>query len=161
MPGQHMSKPFMHFKNTDHIPMAINPHQNKYLPNITNTFCVCVYQAEWDCHNNGQSQCSGSPGCHEGTRTFRADRVSLSFIPSAHCTLPFTFCQSVIKKRRRFSLRMLDLLFLRLDGWRMACRGIEELNRFIPTWKELRKIKYVHRGWKRWKVCILLISKTL
>uniref|UniRef100_A0A3Q2VE62 NLR family CARD domain containing 5 n=1 Tax=Haplochromis burtoni TaxID=8153 RepID=A0A3Q2VE62_HAPBU len=30
---------------------------------------------------------------------------------------------------------------IELGGWRMACRGIEELNRLIPNWKELRKIK--------------------
>uniref|UniRef100_I3JYV5 NACHT domain-containing protein n=1 Tax=Oreochromis niloticus TaxID=8128 RepID=I3JYV5_ORENI len=30
---------------------------------------------------------------------------------------------------------------IELGGWRMACRGIEELNRLIPTWTELRKIK--------------------
>uniref|UniRef100_A0AAX7VQK4 NACHT domain-containing protein n=1 Tax=Astatotilapia calliptera TaxID=8154 RepID=A0AAX7VQK4_ASTCA len=46
------------------------------------------------------------------------------------------------------NLSVLDLLaatkghaHLELGGWRMACRGIEELNRLIPNWKELRKIK--------------------
>lgn len=85
--------------------------------------------------------------------------MSLLFIPSARCTLPFTFCQSVIKKRRSLALRMLDLLCLRLGGWRMACRGIEELNRLIPTWTELRKIKYVHRGWKHGKFVFYLSPK--
>ncbi|XP_035766457.1 NLR family, CARD domain containing 5 [Neolamprologus brichardi] len=30
---------------------------------------------------------------------------------------------------------------IELGGWRMAGRGIEELNRLIPNWKELRKLK--------------------
>ncbi|XP_030586964.1 protein NLRC5 isoform X2 [Archocentrus centrarchus] len=30
---------------------------------------------------------------------------------------------------------------IELEGWRLADRGIEELNRLIPNWKELRKIR--------------------
>ncbi|XP_041853531.1 NLR family, CARD domain containing 5 isoform X3 [Melanotaenia boesemani] len=33
-----------------------------------------------------------------------------------------------------------SLQSLKLDGWRMACSGIEQLTKFLPVWKELRVI---------------------
>lgn len=72
-------------------------------------------------------------------RMFLGPKTMIQYVSEKNVELKKTKTNNVIKER--LSCWMCCFRCYRLEGWRMADRGIEQLTGLLPAWTELRKIR--------------------